>query len=940
MPDQLQPRSVLVRTSAGAAAAAAGLMLLLAAPPVVLAQPSADIIDARLVPVVDSVQAWIDRDRIVGAAMLVMQDGRVQLQHAAGWSDRERDERMRVDHIVRMRSMTKPLVGAGVLMLHEEGRFALEDRVARHLPSFDVNGSRDITIFQLLTHTAGLRGDIYTDAAGTPYATLREAVDAIGAAGPAVPPGSSYSYSDPGSSTLGALIEQLSGQPAEDFLTRRILEPLGMHDSFFMFDLGDPRRERVASTYRRSGDAWERYWDNTQPQVVPFFRASGGLYATAHDYARFLNAMLNHGTLDGARILSPASVSLALQPHAAYAFPPERRDTMHRFYGFHWTVYTDRYGPVAAPYRAGIFQHAGSDGTMGWVDPHERLVIVYLTQSRGAGTQQEFVRLVYDALRINSSSVDDVAPAHGAAPAGQVARSRRGMVTSAEPHATAAGVRMLERGGNAVDAAVATAFALGVVEPSMSGIGGRTQVLIRTPAGEFVGIDGFTEEPAAYTAGRRAPGGDSGYGAVGIPGTVAGLARTLAEHGTLPLADVLAPAIELAEHGFPLGVPEAGRLARAAPRLAENDGARRLLLKPDGAPYDAGETLRQPELARTLRLIARHGPDVFYRGEIAERIAADMTANGGLLTRDDLAAYRAIPSIVVRGSYRGHGLVGTFLPASGMATIQILHMLQNFDRPVAASSAASSAEWAALVAQAVRIGIRDRGVELGTPEQKARTISSAEWAEQRAREIRWPRRTSDEGAAAAAAAREPVVAEEHTTHLSAADADGWYVAMTQSLGDAWGAHVVTPGLGFLYAATLGYTSVQPGTPRPRPATSQSPFMVLRDDVPVLVLGAAGGVHIISAVAQVVSRTIDERLPLADAIAAPRVHPAADTGIQLEDDRGARWPVAVWAALRDAGFAVERGTAFATVHAIAFDPTTGEFTGVADPRGAGTAAAPP
>jgi CubicO group peptidase (beta-lactamase class C family) len=367
------------------------------------AQP-VGVADARLAAVVDSVESWIGNERIVGAVMLVVQDGRVLLEQAAGWSDRERGERMRVDHIVRMRSMTKPLVGAGVLMLREAGRLDVDDRVSRHLPSFDTDAARDITIFQLLTHTAGLGGDIYTDAGGTPYRTLREAVDAVAARGPSFPPGSAYSYSDPGSSTLGALIAELAGEPAEDFLTRRILEPLDMRDSFFMFDLSDPRRERVASTYRRGGDGWERYWDNRQPQVVPFFRASGGLYSTARDYARFLTAFLNGGELDGARILSPASVSLALQPHAAYAFEPERRSAMQRFYGFHWTVYTDRHQPVDPPFRAGIFQHAGSDGTMGWVDPEDRLVIVYLTQSRGAGTQMDFVRLVYDALGADGGS--------------------------------------------------------------------------------------------------------------------------------------------------------------------------------------------------------------------------------------------------------------------------------------------------------------------------------------------------------------------------------------------------------------------------------------------------------------------------------------------------------------------------------------------------------
>jgi CubicO group peptidase (beta-lactamase class C family) len=297
-----------------------------------------------------------------------------------------------------MRSMTKPLVGTAVMQLREEGKLKLEDRVAQYLPSFDNDKSRDITIFQLLTHTSGLKGEIYTATGGTPFTDLRAAVDAVGEKGPEFKPGTDYFYSDPGTSTVGAVIAERAGMPAEDFIRKRILEPLRMKDSFLVDDPASPLRKRVAAAYRRQDSTWVRYWDNTMPPIVPFFRASGGLYSTAHDYARFMAAMLNHGALDGARILQPASIELATQPHAAYAFPPERRAQMNRFYAFNWDVYTSKYKPVDPPFSAGIFEHSGSDGTQAWADPSRNLIIIYLTQSRGGSMSREFVRLIYGAL--------------------------------------------------------------------------------------------------------------------------------------------------------------------------------------------------------------------------------------------------------------------------------------------------------------------------------------------------------------------------------------------------------------------------------------------------------------------------------------------------------------------------------------------------------------
>jgi CubicO group peptidase (beta-lactamase class C family) len=356
---------------------------------------------ARLRQTMDSVRAFVQRDSIRGAILIVIRNGQLVFHDTAGWNDMERGLRMRPDQIVTMRSMTKPLVGMATLMLQQDGKLALDDRVSKYLPSFDNDRSRDITIAQLLAHTSGLRGSIYNDqnGAGTPFRTLREAVDAVGKRGPETPPGTAYWYSDPGISTLGAVIEAVAGKPSEDFIQERILDPLGMHDSFLMPPAAtNPKLTRFSATYRRENGAWVRYWDPTMPPAVPFFRASGGLYATGLDYARFLKMMLDHGRFGSRRLLDSATVALALQPRQDAVLSAEEQKSRDSFYGYTWVVYTNKYRAVAAPFSPGIFQHSGSDGTQGWVDPSKQLIIVYLTQSRGERTSRQVVRLIYGAL--------------------------------------------------------------------------------------------------------------------------------------------------------------------------------------------------------------------------------------------------------------------------------------------------------------------------------------------------------------------------------------------------------------------------------------------------------------------------------------------------------------------------------------------------------------
>ena len=228
-------------------------------------------------------------------------------------------------------------------------------------------------------------------------------------------------------------------------------------------------------------------------------------------------------------------------------------------------------------------------------------------------------------------------------PVGESSRSPDGAVVTQSRIASQVGIRVLEQGGNAVDAAVATAFALAVVEPTNSGLGGRTQILLRTAVGDIHAIDATTQVPRSYPVDSVPPASaSSGYGMVGIPGTVAGLTKALEEHGSWPLERVMEPAIELAEQGFNLPGGQARSIGGVAEHLAKFEGSSRHFLKEDGSAYEEGELFVQPDLGNTLRQIAQGGADAFYKGAIARRIAEDHAANGGFVTLEDLADYRTV----------------------------------------------------------------------------------------------------------------------------------------------------------------------------------------------------------------------------------------------------------------------------------------------------------
>ena len=518
----------------------------------------------------------------------------------------------------------------------------------------------------------------------------------------------------------------------------------------------------------------------------------------------------------------------------------------------------------------------------------------------------------------------------------QTSRSNDGAVSSAHPLATEAGVRMLEMGGNAADAAVAAAFAIAVVEPTMNSIGGRNQILIRLPDGTVRGIDGTTQAPATYDP-DTAPQADYGYAVIGVPGAAAGLLRLHAEFGSLPLATVMAPAIDYAENGYRVYPGEAAREGANAEHSAEFPGTAAIYLKADGTPRHAGDMLVQKDYANTLRKIAAGGRDVFYKGEIAQKIVADMKAHGGAVTLQSLADYRAEDSRVVRGSYRGYEIVGLDVPSAGVVSIQALQIMESFD-----PSSMTAAQWGAVKGQALGMAARElRG--LGSDTAAARATSKA-WAAGMADQIRAPagaRRASHPAGATPLPPLPPQPDDRgHTTHLTAADGKGMFVALTQTLGPNMGSSVVTPGLGFLYASTLGgyLGHVEPGE---RARSSISPILVLKDGVPVLVLGAAGGGRIPPGVVQVISRVIDDHMTLADALAAPRVY-MSGSRLEAETTPGSGWTAADVQEMRALGLEVRENPgvgAFSRVHAIQFDAATRTWVGGADPDWEGSAQAP-
>jgi len=509
----------------------------------------------------------------------------------------------------------------------------------------------------------------------------------------------------------------------------------------------------------------------------------------------------------------------------------------------------------------------------------------------------------------------------------QVSISENGAVSTAHPLATEAGVAMLEKGGNAIDAAVAAAFALSVVEPSMSGLGGRLQAIVMDANGKISGVDATTQAGIDYDP-ETAPKGQYGYATIGVPGVVKGLTKLLTNHGSLDLQTVMQPAIDLAENGFLVLEGEALRQSMAIDKIKEFTGTTKYFMNGD-TTYVAGSRLVQKDLANTLKLIATGGEKVFYEGEIAQKIVADVQKHGGTLSMEALSEYQARDADLVEGSYRGFGLHGLYIPSYGAITIEMLQILEHFDL-----SDMPETTWAELVYQANQKAYEDRRNQEDLVAGKR--LTSKEHAQKLADEIAlFPKKE------AAMLLNNPPSwnVNGHTTHLSVTDSKGNVIALTQSLGPIMGSKVATDGLGFVYAATLGgyLGDMEPGQ---RAQSHISPFIITRKGKPYLVLGAAGGSRIPTAVVQVASRVLDHKMPLNKALAAARVH-SGDTIMLVETHEGT-WTKAAIDQFKADGYLLEeidqRGR-FGRVHAVMMDTITGQWIGAADPDWEGTSESP-
>jgi gamma-glutamyltranspeptidase/glutathione hydrolase len=521
----------------------------------------------------------------------------------------------------------------------------------------------------------------------------------------------------------------------------------------------------------------------------------------------------------------------------------------------------------------------------------------------------------------------------GGVPGVKTARGKAGMAATSTPYATAAAVRILDEGGNAVDAAVAACFALMVTDPPMTSLGGRSQTVIARPDGTIIGIDGATQAPAGVGPLVEGQPQRNGFQIVPVPGNPAALEHAVKQAGRLKFAQVMQPAIALAENGFEVTPRLAEMWEAERSRLARDPGAALNFLKPDKSAYKQGEVFRQPRLARLLKAIAASGAQILYRGLIAETIASTVVRGGGFVSVTDLENYRPEAGALVRTDYRGYEVISLGRHAWGNTLVEMLNILRHF--PVRKGDPAP--EETELLARTIRQAMEDRPQQLGTLRPKPgghplELLSSLEFGRKRAEMIR------NEMGKPVAAGQTAIREEDHdTTHLSVIDGEGNAVAMTTSIGPRFGSGVATPELGFLYAHSYNIRSNP--VPRARDHTEMTPTIVLKSRRPVLAVGAAGSERIPAAIFQVLSNLIDRGYNLERALAAPRLFSAGDK-VRIHVD----FPAAAIDRLRSLGFQIEPRDRsihqhLGIVQAVWRDPQRRQFVGAADPVADGAAQGP-
>ena len=521
---------------------------------------------------------------------------------------------------------------------------------------------------------------------------------------------------------------------------------------------------------------------------------------------------------------------------------------------------------------------------------------------------------------------------------------RQAVVTSDEPLASMAGMRMLQQGGNAFDAAVATAIAVGVLDPRMGSIGGNgfaTVYIAKSREVRALNFYGSAPEHATLSVYQ---GKDYSHGAlsVPVPSSLKGFEALHRAYGRLPWAKVLEPAIDLAENGFLIrkvmvdDMTEYEKILTEPPSMAK-------VFRPNGRLPRAGELLRQPDLARTLRAIAEHGADWFYTGPLGARIVKSVQENGGVLTARDLANYRAKWVMPISTTYRGYTFYTQPPSSSGIAVLEQLNMLEGDDlRALGHNSPA----YLHLIGEVIRLAVADRNRYVGDPDfvkVPVDRLLSKSYAADRRRLIH---AASTIPVATAGDAEE--AGDKHTTHLNVVDGEGNMVALTQTLGDLFGAGLIPADSGVLLGDEMRHLHLDPNDPSylepgKRSRSNESPIIVLKDGKPFMAIGTPGSNGIWQRLVQVIVNIVDFGMDVQRAVTEPRMkyggHAESGTEIRPVFDVEDRIPAETMDALRKSGYEVNSiKDDYGRVHAIVIDPFTNFRLGGADPRESGYALA--
>jgi gamma-glutamyltranspeptidase/glutathione hydrolase len=527
---------------------------------------------------------------------------------------------------------------------------------------------------------------------------------------------------------------------------------------------------------------------------------------------------------------------------------------------------------------------------------------------------------------------------------------RNGMVASSEPLASQVGVEILQAGGNAVDAAVAVGFAMAVTFPQAGNLGGGGFMLIRMASGESIVVDYREQAPAAATRtmfqdehGNVIPKASTvGARAAGVPGTVMGLAMAEEKYGHLGLARVMAPAIRLARNGFPVSQSLARNIRSHRALMQTFDGSRHIFLH-NGKLYEPGDTLRQPDLARTLAAIAKHGPEAFYSGPPAKALVATMQKYHGLIAQDDLEHYQAKLRTPLLGHFRGFDILTAPPPsAGGTMLIEMLNVLEPLDLGTSHSYGSIH-----LLAETMRRAYADRATYLGDADFASVPVAgltSPRYAAQLRTEI------------LAAPVNAPVHAGDPqlfesgaTTHFSVVDAEGNAVANTYTLNGWFGCGVTVEGAGYLLNDEMDDFTEKPGSPnyfglvqgeanaiapRKRPLSSMTPTIVVDGGKPRLVLGSPGGSTITNTVLQVLLNVLVYKMDVLQAVASPRFHDQWSPDLLTFEREG--FSSDTIEMLQKAGYPVSFRDKMGDCEAIEIDPQSGWRLGASDPREDGKA----